>query len=208
MADRRVSYSDPGEGDIILLEKDTTTKIHRSLWVFLFVFSYISLAVYAWTVICSQSERVVSDFTDGTQLVGHNGPYQEPEDIVNTAKNHLKAARIVQSIVSLLTIPLTSAVCSRAAASFAQCRKAGVSPVITLRQTIALADKGWADVGVILKLVMGKWRQYGSRLLFIAIMLNVLGKITIPTTTPRLELNRPRVNNIPLTGTAHIIQDN
>jgi len=85
----------------------------------------------------------------------------------------LQGARVIQTIVTVSTIPLTSAVCSSAAVVFMQrqCKKAKMS----LRQTVVLADKGWTEYEVYAQLLRGHWKQYGSTFLYLAITLNVLG---------------------------------
>ena len=88
--------------------------------------------------------------------------------------------RVIQAGVSVLTIPITSAACSCAAVAFTQYsrRSAGM----TMRQTIALADKGWTDPTTYLRLLFTRQglKRYGSLFLFLAIALNVLGGILQP----------------------------
>jgi hypothetical protein len=40
-----------------------------------------------------------------------------------------------------------------------------------------LADKGWTDPATILKLLFGDRQRYASRLLIIAMLLNILGRL-------------------------------
>ena len=84
----------------------------------------------------------------------------------------LQAAQVVQSIVAVFTIPLASTVCSKAAVIFVQQQG---QRELSLRQTIALADRGWTDPVIYVRLVSGGFKQYGSKLLVLAILLNVLG---------------------------------
>lgn len=94
---------------------------------------------------------------------------------VENREKWLQVTGIIQSIVTVSTLPLTSAVCSNAAVVFTQrrCATGGIS----LRQTMVLADKGWMDVQVYAQLLRGHWKRYGSAFLYIAIALNVLGRL-------------------------------
>lgn len=85
----------------------------------------------------------------------------------------LRAARVIQAILGVITIPLTTVVCARAAVVFTQ--RLHKRSDLSLRQTIALADRGWTSLEVYGHLVRGKIPKYGSSFLYIAIILNILG---------------------------------
>lgn len=60
-----------------------------------------------------------------------------------------KAANVDNAIITAIGIPVTSAICARAAAVYCQrCSDAKV-PLLTLRQMLVLADKGWNDSAVL-----------------------------------------------------------
>ena len=90
--------------------------------------------------------------------------------------NWFRAARVIQSIVSVLTIPLTSAVCSSAAVVFIQ--RNGKSN-LSLRQLMTFSDKTWADPATYPRSFIS-WKRYGSSLLTFAILLNGLGFVISP----------------------------
>jgi nitrate/nitrite transporter NarK len=81
----------------------------------------------------------------------------------------LQAAQFIHSVVAL---PLVSAVCSKVAATFLQQQG---QRNLTLRHTIVLADRGWSDPDIYVKLMTGRYKKYGSKLLIFAIMLNIIG---------------------------------
>ena len=83
-----------------------------------------------------------------------------------------QAARVIQGIVAVLVIPMTSAVCSKAAVGFMQRKQLRG---LTLRQTMVLADKGWNVPELYWQLVSGGFRRYGSPFLMMAICLIFLG---------------------------------
>lgn len=87
-----------------------------------------------------------------------------------------QAARVVQAIVAVLTLPMTTAVCSKAAVLIAQGPSKGRS--MSLRKTVILANKGWSDLSVYYRLLTGRWRRYGSPFLYFAIALTVVGTHT------------------------------
>lgn len=89
-----------------------------------------------------------------------------------------RAARVAQAIVAVVTLPLTSAVCSHAAVVFMQSK--AKSSKLSLRQTMVLADRGWAQYDVYTQLLRGRWRLYGSTLLYLALALNLLGMSSPP----------------------------
>ncbi|CAG8106635.1 unnamed protein product [Penicillium salamii] len=91
-----------------------------------------------------------------------------------------RAARFCQSLASVLTIPLTSMVCSCAMVGFLQKRTKQGWRSLTLRQSMTLADKGWTDPVTITKLVSGGWKRYGSVFLIFALILNLIGASISP----------------------------
>ncbi len=60
-----------------------------------------------------------------------------------------RAANIGLSIVAAVGIPVTSAICAKATVIYCQMKSKGKPPSLTMRQTMALADKGWSDLSVI-----------------------------------------------------------
>ncbi|KAI0168750.1 hypothetical protein BJ166DRAFT_463050, partial [Pestalotiopsis sp. NC0098] len=149
----------------------------------LLVLIYAILAIFAWSVSCVLAYTPIRGnsysintrdrhYTETTQSVDYfNQLYLDNEA-------WYRAARIIQSIVTVLTIPLTSTVCGRAAVAFVQ--QQGRNDNITMRQTMALADKGWTDVRLLSKLLRGQWKRYGSSFLAVAIFLNSLGAVISP----------------------------
>ena len=102
--------------------------------------------------------------------------YRYPSHSIYTFNERiLQVARVVQAIVAVSAVPLTSAVCSTAAVTFMQ--REHRNHKLSLRKTMVLADKGWADFEVYLHLLRGRLSSYGSSLLYLAILLIVLGKL-------------------------------
>ncbi|KAF8815773.1 hypothetical protein BYT27DRAFT_7224704 [Phlegmacium glaucopus] len=150
----------------------SSTTLHRSVYIPAFVLGYTALAIFAWAVTCILSYRPITTDHYG---IWFSLNYIHPLFVKN--EQWFRMARFIQSIVTVLTIPLTSAVCSKAAVVFIQ-RQSGLS----LRQAMVLADKGWTEPKLYAKLLFasGGLKRYGSSFLFLAILLNILGGIISP----------------------------
>jgi hypothetical protein len=163
--------------------------LHRSSYIVLVVSIYANLALTAWILVCVLTFRPLT-----TARYGYNAlepgsvsiltryPYAlwlpDRSDPLHAkyvkSEAIYRAARTVQSVITVLTIPLTSAVCSAAAVVFAQSKTKGRR--LTMRQMMALADKGWSDPTTIAKLVTGRGKQLSSSLLTCALLLVLLGE--------------------------------
>ncbi|KAI7328117.1 hypothetical protein KC315_g6799 [Hortaea werneckii] len=160
-----------------------STLLKRSFYTILIALVYTSLALFAWILLCIQSTRPITtksyslnvlkekvnyDFTSVGGIYPKVSPYVRNEE-------YFQRARVIQALTSVLTIPLTSALCSKAAVAFFQ-RKASVG--LSMRKLTTMADRGWTDPETILKVFLGGWQKYGSPFLLFAILLNGLGGAT------------------------------
>ena len=161
-----------------------SVSLGRSVYIVLLVLLYAAAALYSWVVICILTDRPIGGIGYGIEELNYildhppynNLAYTVPEYLnmfFSKSERYLRSARILQSVVSVLTIPLTSAVCSQAAAVYIQKKRGRNRP--TLRQSMALADKGWTDIMLVSKLFFGGWNKYRSSLLVFALFLNLLG---------------------------------
>ncbi|RMZ12630.1 hypothetical protein D0864_00657 [Hortaea werneckii] len=116
-----------------------STRLKRSIYTILIALVYSSLALFAWILLCIQSFRPITtrsyrlNVVDGSvyyDFTSHGGPYPQTSPYVRN-EEYFQCARVVQALTSVLTIPLTSALCSKAAVAFFQ-RKAsmGLSAII------------------------------------------------------------------------------
>jgi hypothetical protein len=133
---------------------------------------YACLALTAWILICLLAFRPLT-----TKHYGFHA--QNPHNYAIQAKFEMsaelyRAARTIQAIVTVLTIPLTSAVCSAAAVIFVQAKRK--ERHLTMRQMMALADKGWTDPATIVSLLTGRGKRLSSSLLIFALLLNLFGE--------------------------------
>ena len=136
------------------------------------VVAYSALFVVAWSIICWTSQRPIgrgSYYCYDTDC--HYNERERDEQNARTLR-YVADAQTVLSAVSLLTIPLTSAVCAAAAVPWLQSNGQGMS----LRQVMALADKGWTSPYIYARLLRPSgWKRYGSSFIALALLLNALG---------------------------------
>ncbi|KAM0722938.1 hypothetical protein Q7P37_001136 [Cladosporium fusiforme] len=185
----------PGESELGSEETDcekdsmrpppASTKLGFSGYILVLALFYTALTLFAWVILCILTYRplvgglkhygVTFDGAgDYGQYINMNNSHAE---IFNQSGRYFRAAEVIRSVVTILTIPLTSAVCSKAAVVYSQQRR---GRALSLRQTMALADRGWTDPHVFLKLLSGGWKQHASKLLFLAIFLNIFGAVIAP----------------------------
>ena len=143
---------------------------HHSLGLGL-IFIFALFAILSWTVTCVLCYRPIgaSSYYDQTR-----------SNLIADWKNNdrwRQLAKVVSAIVGSISIPVTSAICAKAAAVYCL-RKSDVrQPTLTLRQTLALADKGWTDLEVLRDVFVPKTsRKTRSPLLVASICLVGLGQ--------------------------------
>lgn len=91
--------------------------------------------------------------------------------------NWRKAANVGQSIVAVISIPVTSAVCAKAAAVYCQRRPDVPGRTLTLKQMLVLADKGWSNIRTLSDVARPKAsRNTRSPLLLVSAGLMAIGK--------------------------------
>lgn len=167
-----------------------TARLHRSGYILLLVLFFIGLMASSWIVICYLSFRPITaksyEVTSSTWTTTYDeiSMYQRNQE-------WFRAARVIQSIAGVLTIPLTSTVCSSAAVIYIQKRASYGG--LSMRQVMILADKGWTDVATYLRIIpcfsMKGWKRYGSSFLLMAIFINILGSIISPLQEVFLSIN-------------------
>ena len=157
--------------------------VHGSSFVFYIVVFYATLVLFSWVVICTLSYRPITTGSYSWVEGSKDSQFVVTEQVqakYRQNENWYKAAQVIQSIASVLTIPLTSTICSRAAVVYLQRRSGNQSVKSTLRQLMVLADKGWTDVSTYIRLISGQWRRYASGFLVWAVLLHLIGAVISP----------------------------
>ncbi|KAJ5176634.1 uncharacterized protein N7482_002511 [Penicillium canariense] len=153
-----------------------STTLHRSGLITFLTLLFAGLAIYSWVILVILSFRPVSTRSweaNTSQL------HQYPKHLDYGLDASLyRSARVIQSILSVIILPWTSAVCAHAAVIFVQQQKDSMG--LTMRQVMTLADRRWLDFSLLLDVCGGAWKQHGSHLLLLAITLHFLGAIIYP----------------------------
>ncbi|KAF2787129.1 hypothetical protein K505DRAFT_317237 [Melanomma pulvis-pyrius CBS 109.77] len=150
----------------ITVRERATTTLGRKAWPLLVVAFYTGIALTAWIFLCILSKR---------PIWGEKSYYRaenwDSKDYARVNRKYVKAAHILKSVVALLTIPVTSAICSMAAAGYMQ--HGNLRKSLNLRQIIALADQGWISKKILVYLM-----EAGSLPLYLAFALMIIGIAT------------------------------
>jgi hypothetical protein len=140
--------------------------LHTSFWPLMVYIFYGTIALFTWITLCFATTRPIGSKQDFMHQTGWN---LDLDSVLAKHERALRAAQILQSVVALLTIPITSAICSMALAAYIQ---AGSSRTkLNLRQTMALVDQGWISPRI--------WAicsKVGSLPLYLAFGLTLVGK--------------------------------
>lgn len=149
--------------------------LNRNFIVLFLVVIYSACAIFAWTVLVIQSHRPIGGYSYDA-VINQGNKYDLIADqysaLYNQNEKYYRAARMINAGVGSLTIPLATAICARAAVTYAQQQRHG----FTLRKAMTLADQGWLNVDVWWHLLRPKeWKRYGSGILWLAILIHILG---------------------------------
>ena len=97
---------------------------------------------------------------------------------IKTNEHWRQGIQVIAAVMAVLAIPISSAICARAAVAYTQIRRN-----ISLRQALALADRGWWDPFVMSRMMFPRGvGRYGTLFLFFAAIVCALG-IVLPTDT-------------------------
>lgn len=179
---------------------ESSVPLKRTVYPVFLVLFYSAAAIYSWAIICILTYRPIGGVGYGIDQLNHVGKnlsewqrflkmhdpleWEDPwkgnafskhlNEFYNKSEEYLRAARVVQALVSVATVPLTSAVCLQVAVVYTQQKRTSNGP--TLRQSMALADKGWTDPILLGNLIFGGWRKYSSALLILSLFVHLLGE--------------------------------
>ncbi|MCJ1387060.1 hypothetical protein MMC17_010189 [Xylographa soralifera] len=136
------------------------------LWL---IILYALIAILSWTITCVLCYQPIGIPTYFDQVGNYSRSRYE------SSERWRVAATLGTSVVGAISIPVTSAICAKAAAVYCQRRSDVKAPPITLRQMLALEDKGWSDSAVIRDVLRPSTsRQTRSPLLMFAAVLVVI----------------------------------
>lgn len=111
----------------------------RHYWVIVLFLFYAALSIVSWTLTCIISSRPLN-FPSYYDQAGNFTPEQ-----YQINDRWREATVVLRTLSATIALPITTAIASQAAVVYTQ-RKKGLS----LRQMLAIADRGWTDIGVLL----------------------------------------------------------
>jgi len=143
--------------------------LHTSFWPLMVFIFYAILALFTWIVLCLASSRPIGSKQNYTNAQKYPITIDELLATLSRHEKALRAAQILQVVVALLTIPITSAICSMALAAYVQA--GSLRTKLNLRQAMALADQGWISPRT-----WTRCSKVGSLPLYFAFALTLVGK--------------------------------
>jgi hypothetical protein len=142
--------------NVNLVEKTTASnsklKYHyAAIWL---VALYLPFVIVPWVITIILSYRPISQ---------HTNTYYYPKGFTpeeyRQMQSWARAVKILNSIASLLAVPVVSFVIAQSAVIFSQQRAS--TRQLSVRDVFSLADRAWADISVFFKLMRAK--GHGSR---------------------------------------------
>lgn len=139
----------------------------RHSWVIVLFLFYAALSIVAWTLTCILSNRPLN-FSSYYSQAGNFTPEQ-----YQVNDRWREATVVLRTLSATITLPITTTIASQAAVVYIQ-QKEGLS----LRQTLAIADRGWTDIGTFLACVNPAMaRLIWTPFLLFALFLTLIGVI-------------------------------
>ena len=110
-----------------------------SLWL---ASAFAIASIFIWAITCTLSYKPVQ-FKTYFDTTG-----QFSRDQFEQNDRWRRVSRIGLQALGTLSIPLTSAVCTKAVVAYSQRSSNNRQPTISMRQTLVLADEGWLDLNM------------------------------------------------------------
>lgn len=142
-----------------------------SLWL---ASAFAIASIFIWATTCTLSYKPVQ-FKTYFDTTG-----QISRDQFEQNDRWRRVSRIGLQALGTLSIPLTSAVCTKAVVAYFQRSSNNRQPTISMRQTLVLADKGWLDLNTWMNLFGPMAGRIYSPLLILSLLLCGLGKNMLP----------------------------
>ncbi|KAJ5322590.1 hypothetical protein N7452_010879 [Penicillium brevicompactum] len=163
------------------IEENDIVKFRAPLHIPIIVSFYACCMLTAWSIICVFSRRLIVPFPkhpgDNLELE-ISKPEADAQSCINVNARWYRAARVLWGIVSVMTLPLASAVCSFVAVGYVQTQNYH-KRMPNLRQTLTLADRGWTSPRVVFSMFRHP-RKEATSLLWAALALHLVGGIISP----------------------------
>ncbi|OQD62998.1 hypothetical protein PENPOL_c010G03226 [Penicillium polonicum] len=135
-----------------------TVRFRPQLYVPLLVLIYTGLLLAAWSILCLSSRSLIVSIPSGDSYDYIHESWVQ--SYVDRNQKWWRAARVMWSVVGVLTLPLASSVCGYAAVGYIQSQRYHKAN-LTLRQTLNLADRGWTSPNIIFPMLWSP-KKHGS----------------------------------------------
>ena len=175
--------------------EDSQRFLQKNYWGLAYFTIQSTLLLVAWGVTCliakrpapymkydtflEPATRECSTLSEGsTTNYGCEGPLPLISASQLDAYDRLRyAIRVLGAVSAVLTVPLSSAICARAAVVYTQRRR---DIKFRLRETLALADRGWWDPYILTQLFLPNGiGRYGSLFLLFCTAVCTLGMASL-----------------------------
>ena len=123
-----------------LTQDGVTRELKKHTLALYLILVYAFIAILSWSITCVLSFQPIGVPTYFDQSGNYSKSHYEMTD------NWRKAASVGQSIVGVISIAVTPAICAKAVAVYCQRTSNARTPSLSLRQMLAFADKGWTDL--------------------------------------------------------------
>lgn len=154
-----------------LIENGVAGELRKHILGLWLMISYAIIAILSWSITCVLCYQPIGIPTYFDQVGNYSRSQYERSDVWR------RRASIGSSITTAIGIPVTSAICAKAAAVYCQRSSDVKAPRLTLRQTLALADKGWSDSAVLWNVLRPSTsRRTRSTLLILSVVLVGIGE--------------------------------
>jgi hypothetical protein len=153
--------------------KDDQSKPRSHKRALFILIAYIPFITIPWALTCVMAKRPLSLWSFDVQ----SGLSKED---ITRIDGWMTAINVANSIASVITIPVLSALIAQAAAVYTQRNKNDQS--LHLNHLVALADRGWTSPSTLSR--SWSWRQHGSTgvrsFLYLAALIILLGMFVKP----------------------------
>ena len=174
-----------------------TVQLHRSSSVLLLVILYSLVSLLSWAAIVYLSFKPIvgrtygpwkgeklTDYELGAHRLEDGRMYYDevrPAYSLDGNEEWYRAARGLQAMVAVLSLPMATFVCSNAAAVVAQRRTKNSQGELSLRKVMIYADRGWFNPFTFFRMLTPSgWRKYGSIFLVVAIVVHDIAILIAP----------------------------
>lgn len=148
---------------------------YRKRAIYLLAF-YVPLLIIPWILTCLIAGPPATNGNDASQF----SP-QTDKGLLSLLA-WVGSVRVLNSLASVVTIPVTSALLAQAAVVYTQKRL--IYQRLSIRQTFALADRRWSDITVLIEASRATGNGIGSRFLWWGMALVVLSENHFSTVIP------------------------